>query len=312
MLSRVANNLFWMDRYMERSFGLLNLINTNYNSALETGDYSSWIHILNKYLNINKNFTTPDNYDDTISIIDYILFDDTNPNTLLNIISYSRENARNVQEHISRDIWLSTNKYYLYISKKANRSKFKKSNPIKFLDELKEFNLIYLSSAYVSQERGSAYCFMNLGKYLERTIFSIDILNFKILELSENNQSLVESLFLKNLIFLMGGYQLYVKTYKSIFNIENIIEMIIINEFFPRSVKYNLNRITQNIIELDQYNQIIGENELVYNAKKLQNTLTYTTINSIKEIGLNSFLFELKNDLNNLSQLINQRYFSQL
>ena len=154
---------------------------------------------------------------------------------------------------------MSTNKYYLYISKKANRSKFKKSNPIKFLDELKEFNLIYLSSAYVSQERGSAYCFMNLGKYLERTIFSIDILNFKILELSENNQSLVESLFLKNLIFL-----------------------------------------------------IIGENELVYNAKKLQNTLTYTTINSIKEIGLNSFLFELKNDLNNLSQLINQRYFSQL
>ncbi|MAI88501.1 MAG: hypothetical protein CMF98_05515 [Candidatus Marinimicrobia bacterium] len=312
MLSRVANNLFWMDRYMERSFGLLNLINTNYNSALESGDYSSWIDILNKYLNISENFSTPDNYDDTISIIDYILFDDTNPNTLLNTITHSRENARNVQEHISRDIWLSTNKYYLYISKKTNRTKFKKSNPIEFLEDLKKFNMIYLSSAYVSQERGSAYCFMNLGKYLERTIFSIDILTFKILELSENNQSLIESLFLKNLIFLMGGYQLYVKTYKSIFNIENIIEMIIINEFFPRSVKYNLNRITQNIIELDQYNQIIGENELVFNAKKLQNTLTYTTINSIKEIGLNSFLLELKNDLNNLSQLINQRYFSQL
>jgi len=312
MLSRVANNLFWMDRYMERSFGLLNLINTNYNSALESGDYSSWIDILNKYLNISENFSTPDNYDDTISIIDYILFDDTNPNTLLNTITHSRENARNVQEHISRDIWLSTNKYYLYISKKNNRTKFKKSNPIEFLEDLKKFNMIYLSSAYVSQERGSAYCFMNLGKYLERTIFSIDILTFKILELSENNQSLIESLFLKNLIFLMGGYQLYVKTYKSIFNIENIIEMIIINEFFPRSVKYNLNRITQNIIELDQYNQIIGENELVFNAKKLQNTLTYTTINSIKKIGLNSFLFELKNDLNNLSQLINQRYFSQL
>ena len=46
MLSRVANNLFWMDRYMERSYGLLNLIRTNHNSTIDSGDYSSWNAIL--------------------------------------------------------------------------------------------------------------------------------------------------------------------------------------------------------------------------------------------------------------------------
>ena len=42
MLSRVANNLFWLDRYVERSYGILNLLKTNYNSTLDSGNYSSW------------------------------------------------------------------------------------------------------------------------------------------------------------------------------------------------------------------------------------------------------------------------------
>ena len=54
MLSRVANNLFWMDRYMERSYGLLNLIKTNYNSTLDSGDYSSWNKIMYTYLAIQS------------------------------------------------------------------------------------------------------------------------------------------------------------------------------------------------------------------------------------------------------------------
>ena len=54
MLSRVANNLFWMDRYMERSYGLLNLIKTNYNSTLDSGDYSSWDNVLKTYMGIER------------------------------------------------------------------------------------------------------------------------------------------------------------------------------------------------------------------------------------------------------------------
>ena len=79
MLSRVANNLFWMDRYMERSYGLLNLIITNYNSTLDSGDYSSWNGILKTYMNIDS-LEDLYEYDDTISIIDFMLFDKLNPN----------------------------------------------------------------------------------------------------------------------------------------------------------------------------------------------------------------------------------------
>ena len=72
-----------------------------------------------------------------------MLFDLENPNTMANIITKARENARSVQEHISRELWLSVNKYYLNISDENLSSTFKKTDPIEFVNEMLQFNHIY-------------------------------------------------------------------------------------------------------------------------------------------------------------------------
>ena len=276
MLSRVANNLFWMDRYMERSYGLLNLIRTNHNSTIDSGDYSSWNAILKTYMGIEE-FKIYENYSDSISIIDFMLFDLNNPNTLINMVIRSRENARSVQEHISRELWLSVNKYYLYVNNKKILKKYKKSDPIDFVNQLLQYNHIYYSSADITQERGNAYCFMNLGKYFERVVQSIDFLSVRVISLNDENQNLSESFFWKNLLSSIGGYQLYIKTYKSIFNVENIIEMISINEFFPRSIRYSVKKLNTHIERLNQFNRL-NDTKLLFNIGKLKNSLDYTTI----------------------------------
>lgn len=309
MLSRVANNLFWMDRYMERSYGLLNLIRTNHNSTIDSGDYSSWNAILKTYMGIEE-FKIYENYSDSISIIDFMLFDLNNSNTLINMVTRARENARSVQEHISRELWLSVNKYYLYVNNKKILKKYKKSDPIDFVNELLQYNHIYYSSADITQERGNAYCFMNLGKYFERVVQSIDFLSVRIISLNDENQNLSESFFWKNLLSSIGGYQLYIKTYKSIFNVENIIEMISINEFFPRSIRYSVKKLNTHIERLNQFNRL-NDTKLLFNIGKLKNSLDYTTIEGIKKIGLNKFLENIKFDLNEISTNINKVYFSQ-
>ena len=106
------------------------------------------------------------------------------------------------------------------------------------------------------------------------------------------------------------SYQLYIKIYKSIFKVENIIEMIAINEHFPRSIRYSINKLNIHIERLNRFNQLI-DRELLFTIGKLKNTLDYTTIDSIKEIGLNQFLENLKYDLNEISININKLYFSQ-
>ena len=309
MLSRVANNLFWMDRYMERSYGLLNLIRTNHNSTIDSGDYSSWNAILKTYMGIEE-FKIYKSYSDSISIIDFMLFDLNNSNTLINMVTRARENARSVQEHVSRELWLSVNKYYLYVNNKKILKKYKKSDPIDFVNQLLQYNHIYYSSADITQERGNAYCFMNLGKYFERVVQSIDFLSVRVISLNDENQNLSESFFWKNLLSSIGGYQLYIKTYKSIFNVENIIEMISINEFFPRSIRYSVKKLNTHIERLNQFNRL-NDTKLLFNIGKLKNSLDYTTIEGIKKIGLNKFLENIKFDLNEISTNINKVYFSQ-
>ena len=310
MLSRVANNLFWMDRYMERSYGLLNLIITNYNSTLDSGDYSSWNGILKTYMNIDS-LEDLYEYDDAISIIDFMLFDELNPNTLINIIKKSRENARGVQEHISKEVWLSSNKFYLNISDRLIRKKFRRSDPIVFLEDLLNFNLMYYSNADLTQERGNAFGFMNLGKYYERTLQSVDFLSYRFNDLTKNDYALQESVFWKNLLLSIGGYQIYLKTYKSIFNVNNIVELISLNEFFPRSIKYSLRKLSVHVSLLNKYNNKI-DNELLFHVKKLDNYFGYSSIESINEIELGTFLEKIKSDLNHIYSLITKTYFSQL
>ena len=309
MLSRVANNLFWMDRYMERSYGLLNLIKTNYNSTLDSGDYSSWNRILSTYMNYEK--LDGSDYNDSISIIEFMIFDNLNSNSIVNIISMARENARSVQEHISRELWLSVNKYYLTVIEKKLIKKFRKKDTIEFLNDMIKFHHIYNSVSDVTQERGNAFFFMNIGKYIERISQSLDFLNVKINSLDyENENFYADTFFWKNLLISIGGYQFYVKTYKSVFNIENIVEIIVLNQFFPRSISFSINKIERHIKMLNDINKP-EDNILKFIIGKLKNNLRYTTIDSIKENGLKQFIEKMTLDLNTITEKINSIYFYQ-
>ena len=310
MLSRVANNLFWMDRYVERSYGLLNLIKTNFNSTLDSGDYSSWNNILSTYLGVNE-FKQFENYNDSLSIIKFILFDPSNANTHLNMIIKARENARSVQEHISKELWLSVNKYYLHITNDGILEKFDDNDPINFVDDLLLFNHIYYSVADITQERGNAYCFMNLGKYLERVVQSIDFISVRADKMDLNNENIYESFFWKNLLASIGGYQLYLKKYKSIFSSENVLEMIVLNDNFPRSVRYSINKLYIHIERLYKFNGLT-DNNLLFRIGKLKNQLNYTTIDNIKQEGIHNFLSFIQSELKDISYNINKTFFYQI
>ena len=291
---------------MERSYGLLNLMKANYISTLDSEDFSSWDSIMKSYMgveDIEKNTA--------LSVIDFMVFDRSNNNTLINMITSARENARSVQEHISREIWLSINKYFLDISSQDFYKSFKEKDPIDFINELIQYHHIYYSVADVTQERGNAYCFMNVGKYLERILQSIDFLNVKVDSLKTKNNNLTESYFWKNLLVSIGGYQLYVKTYKSIFSVDNIIELISLNEFFPRSIKFSVDKLYTHIMRLEKFNKP-HENNLNFMAGKLRNQLKYSNLDSIKKQGLKNFAYEIQLQLNDISNEINKVYFYQI
>ena len=277
MLSRVANNLFWLERYFVRSHSLLNLIKANYLSNLDIDDISPWdktvLNFTGKTLNeLSLKENAP------VDIIQLLLFDRRYSNSAINLVGQTRQNTRSVQEHVSKEIWQNVNKYYHFIEQKDLSLRFIDQDPITIIDEMLMYNMLHYSNADINQERGNAYCFMNLGKYIERLCQSID---FILLRSSNSNavfDELEEHIYWKNLLVSVGGYQQFVKAYKSVFNSKNIIEFIVLNPFFPNSIYYCLNKIAVHSNRLNKFNDINPINDMSFRVDKLDSNLRYMKI----------------------------------
>lgn len=305
MLSRVANNLIWLDRYMERGNGILSLLKVNYYANQDSPELFSWTPII-------KTFTGPDNTfytEDALDCIKYMVFNTKNSNSILNIVTKARENARSVQEHIPRELWLSINHYYLYLTKKGLPQKLEE-DPVHFIEDLIKHHLIYNGTSDMTQERDASYYFMNIGKFLERVILISDFTSLKLIDIENTSDALEKSFYWKNLLLSIGGYQLYLKTHKSTFNEEHVIRMVFQDKLFPKSVYYCINKLSRHIEYLIRTNEL-EKNNIDFLLGKLESTIKYTTIENINNQGLDNFINNIKEDIRNISLNINAVYFSQ-
>ncbi|SFD11877.1 alpha-E domain-containing protein [Algibacter pectinivorans] len=304
MLSRVANNLIWLDRYMERGNGILSLLKVNYYANQDSPELFSWTPIM-------KTFTTYDNEfftEDALECIKFMVLNTENSNSILNIVTKARENARSVQEHISRELWLCINNYYLYLTKNDLPKKLEE-DPVQFLEELRNYHLVYYGTSDITQERGPSYYFMNIGKYLERVTLISDFTSLKLIDISNTTDALEKSFYWKNLLLSIGGYQLYLKTHKSTFNEAHVISMVFQDKLFPRSVYYCINKLNKHINQLIECEEL-EKNKIEFLLGKLESRIKYTTIENINNQGLSNFINDIKEDIRNISLNINAVYFS--
>ncbi|TYA84087.1 alpha-E domain-containing protein [Seonamhaeicola marinus] len=305
MLSRVANNLIWMNRYMERGYNILSLLKTNYSAYQDSPDMFSWKPIITNYGDPNSSV----DYKDTIGCIEYMVFDNDNPNSITNLVTKSRENARSVQEHIPREIWFAINSYYLYLNDSRTRRDLKQNDPVFFLDQLLMYQLLYYGNIDITQERGPAYYFMDVGKFLERVIQISDITSIKLKKIAKTSDSLERSFHWKNLLHSVGAYQLYTKKYKPIFQSDMIIQVIFKEQLFPKSLYYCINKLSRHINHLILTNELV-KNDLEFLLGKLESTIKYTTTDNINAQGLENFIESIKGDIRDISMSINNVYFS--
>jgi uncharacterized alpha-E superfamily protein len=307
MLSRVANNLIWLDRYMERGNGILSLLKVNFYANQDSPELFSWTPIIKNYAGEDNKFYT----EDAIECFEFMVFNTENANSILNIVTKARENARSVQEHISRELWLCVNNYYLFLINKDLQKKLREEDPIIFLDKLIAFHLKFYGNMDITQERGASYYFMNVGKYLERVIQITDFTAIKLIEIAKTSDSLERSFYWKNLLLTIGGYQLYLKKHKSSFEENHVIELVFQDKLFPRSIYYCINKLNNHINRLIETNEL-EKNNIDFLLGKLESTIKYTTIDSITEQGLDIFIKDIKEDIKNISLNINTVYFSNV
>lgn len=309
MLSRVADSLYWMGRYMERSDGILRMLKVNYAYSQDDVYEFSWKPVLKlfTYLDNEKASALSKN---PRAILQYVVTDKENPNSVVNIVARGRENARSVQDHITKELWQCLNDYYHTTKEDWLAQWLQKDDPITILDVLIKQGLLYYGTADITMSRGEGYSFMNIGKYLERAIISTDILSVRFTETGYDINADNDTHYWKYLLLSISGYELYLKTYRSGFEARNVVEQVVLNQNFPRAVIYSLDRLQRYFVRIKNDNSADDYDELEFMIGKLLSRIKYSRAEALVEQNLQQFLSDTRNELFAIANCLTKNYFA--
>jgi uncharacterized alpha-E superfamily protein len=309
MLSRVAASFYWLSRYIERSDGMLRMLKINYASSQDTMKEFTWEPVIRIFARSDEDESDkPAN--DSRAVLKYMVTGKSNTNSILNIITLARENARGVQEHIPKDLWQCLNEYYHAVKDHRLEKSLQREDPISVLDVLIKQVMLYYGTAEITMERGEGRSFMNIGKYLERAIQSVDILDTKFGSINDNPDLLTDTSYWKHLLLSLGGYELYLKTYREGFEASNILEQVVLNNDFPRSVIYSVNNIQRYFERLKDESNLEDYRGMSFQIGRLQSRIKYSTVQTIEQDGLHLFLTEIRKELYGIGNALNEHYFA--
>lgn len=311
MLSRIADSLFWMNRYMERSDCHLRVIRTNYILSFDkmTSADFSWKDII-LFLAQPPEETAASEGEDIATALPYLITQTKNLNAVKVLITKARENARGVQDNITKEVWEQVNQLYHIVNDPLLPEKLKGSDALEAIDELDQNSILYYGVTDSTMPRGQGWNFMNLGKYIERSLLTIDSLYFHFRRFDHQLDQVQDILFWRNLLLSLSGYELYLKTYTRDQHNINVLDHVLFNPDFPRSLLYSLSRTRRYLQKVADDNKIPGSDTLIRRFGRIASHVEFSDINTIKEASLPQYLYSLRKNLVDFSNELSRIYFS--
>ncbi len=312
MLSRVANAIYWMNRYLERAENYARFLDVNFNLSLElppdistqwkplavtTGDWKLYESLYGK---VEKS-----------KVIYFLGFDEKNPNSIYSSLKNVRENARSVRPDITKEVWEQINSLYYLVKAETEKKRWQKKDPRGFFAEIKKgCQLLYgIFDATISRTDG--WHFGKLGQFIERADKTSRVLDVKYHMLLPDKSSIGSPLDLIQwaaLLKSVSAYDMYRKRFGKL-TATGIAEFLILDKEFPRSMLHCLIQAEESLHALTGRN--IGySNNAERQLGLLKSQLEYADINEIFNSGLHEYLDNFQAKLNNVSMAIFESFFS--
>ncbi len=314
MLSRVANSIFWMSRYLERAENIARLIETQLHMILDLPslreDSAAWKPLVDitgdsEYFNEKLGKPTREN------VIHFHTFDGDYPHSIKSCLTAARENARSIREVIPSEIWEKINRLYLDVAGRGmSLQAFK--DPHRFYSEIKMTSHLIMGIAYTTMSRGEGWHFAQLGRMLERadkTSRILDVKYFIILPRMDYVGSSMDSVQWSALLKSTSSLEMYRKKYNLI-SPENIVDFLVFDREFPRSILFSINHAEQALSRIMGTPTHMFNNELGRQFGKLTGKVNYSNVKEVMTIGLHEFLDGIQSDLNHLGEEVHENFFA--
>ncbi|HKN00438.1 MAG TPA: alpha-E domain-containing protein [Candidatus Binataceae bacterium] len=250
MLRRIANHLFWTARNLERAEWRARLVNVNYHLLVESPpeDSEPWAPLL-AITGESEVFAEHHSTSDETSVLTFFTFDDENPSSIRSCIQAARENARALRHRISSELWLELNTLHLD-SLGWSMATLESAGMYSFFSDLsgRFYRIAGITSDTLTRDPG--YDFFTIGKMLERTESVARLLDVKyhfLLPRIEDVGGSVDLLQWAALLRSASALEAYRRAYGNTIEVEQVVEMLLLDESFPRSAKFSMNRLETSL-----------------------------------------------------------------
>lgn len=311
MLSRIADSLFWLHRYMERADGMLRLLKTSYILSFDKVQASgiSWEPALKVFTTLTKDEIAAIKTSDS-SVLQYMITDTQNQNSLKVIITRARENARGVQDQITKEVWEQVNLMYHQVSHSSISERLAGPDALTVIDALISSSDQFAGITDSTMPRGQGWNYMNLGKFIERSLLTAEFTNVFFSNINYDFTDEQDILFWRGLLLALSGYELHLKTYSNINHNCNVAQQVLFDRNFPRSVYYSLERANKYLCDISEQNPVEGSSPLCRLFGRLHSQVKFSDLALVAETGLQPYITEIRTSLNEFTRALGQTYFS--
>lgn len=311
MLSRIADSLFWLNRYMERADGLLRVTYTNYILSLDKGvnNNITWRPALEIFTYAEEpQIAALEN--DTDAVLKLLITDTTNFNSLKVILTKARENARGVQDHITKEVWEQVNHMYHLVNQADLGSKLLGYEAVETIEHFSKNSLLFTGVTDTTMPRGLGWSFMNLGRLIERCTQTIEMTDKQFAAIDYDLDQTTDIMFWRYLLLSLSGYELHLKTYHTSNAGKEVLHQVLANGDFTRSIVYTLSRIDKYLNDVMRENKLEGNESLSKFYGRLYSRVKYVDFDSLNGVTLQRFLQDVSDDVLEFSKRLAQLYFS--
>lgn len=311
MLSRVAASFFWIGRYIERAEYTSRLADVLYHLMLEGAEPGDHVRVWRTYLdNTGELDLYRQTYGDirTRPVLEFLTLDEQNPNAMLNLIAAARNNARGIQDQLSSEFWHHLNRFYLSLQPVQANDLWR--SPHALLVRIRDtcYTLHGVIGSTMLHDEG--WSFYRLGKHIERANYTARLLaNPILLQAAHEPDDLSEFYQLIAVLKSASAYEAYRKVYRTEPRPVKIVDFLLLNDRFPRSVHFCARSMRTVLARLTDKpdGPIAREPERLIG--QLAADLSYARLDEIYGTGLPSYLRDLVGRLERIDAVIAQTYF---
>jgi uncharacterized alpha-E superfamily protein len=312
MLSRIADSLFWMARYMERAEHTARLLDVNYHMLLE-GSLESYRLRWDAIVTISGEqdlFFELYREANAHNVFEFLGFREDNPNSIVTSINRVRENARTIRDRISREMWEDINSLYHRL-REINREAEIQAGPHRFCNEIKFASHRFHGVAHDTLPHDEGWHFLQAGRSLERAETTARIVDVEYHKLVEGPVALAGTDNHQWMAVLksVAAYEIYRREYHSRIDPEKVAELLVLHARHPRSIRFNIDAVQSSLRAISGSAPGSYASEAERLTGKLLETLIYDRVEDIFARGLHAFLVDLQRTCRLIGEQIARSYF---